>query len=274
MRPMNYLGIPGLADYIRQLAARFPSTREASPVGIVCQGGDLSLPMTLAAYSKGIFPWNGENEPILWWSPAPRCVLPPGEYHCPGRSVRALRKKNFRITFDAAFRSVLNFCGMRMQTWLTQDLKTCFLALHEAGFAHSVEAWDDEETLVGGLYGLGLGRFFFGESMFHIAPYASRACLKALCELLAMRGVTVLDCQQESKHIMAQGGRLLSREDFEERLEKAMTPDETAADALSREYADTPELRKSLWPFLPWKSTYAWLDGVWHERRIEETVCR
>lgn len=271
MRALTYLGIPGLADYIRQLSTRFPSTQETSPMGIVCQGGDLSLPLVLAAYSRGIFPWYEENEPILWWSPAPRCVISPAEYHCPRRSLRELRRRNFRITLDAAFRHVLYACGMRKHTWITRDLKTSFLALHEAGFAHSVEAWEDG-TLVGGIYGLGLGRFFFGESMFHTESYASRACLKALCELLAMRGITTLDCQQESRHIMAQGGRMLSREDFEGRLEKAMTLDESATDALSEEYADTPAMRHTLWPFLPWKSTYACLDGVWHGQRIEELV--
>lgn len=109
---------PGMGDILRSIAARFPDTGEADALGIVCQGGNLSLPLLLAAYSKGIFPWFNEGEPILWWSPNPRCVILPEDYHCPKRALRSIRKANFRITCDQAFARVLQACGMRKKTWL------------------------------------------------------------------------------------------------------------------------------------------------------------
>lgn len=324
----TFLGIPGFGDLIRELAGRFPDTALAHPTGVLCRGGDLSLPTLLAAYSRGIFPWFDENSPILWWSPDPRCVILPEEYHLPRRSRRTLRQKNFAITLDQAFEQVITSCGRRAQTWITPDIVESFLVLHATGFAHSVEAWLDDR-LVGGLYGLALGRAFFGESMFHTESEASRACLAALIALMKERGMTLLDCQQETPHIMAQGGRLLPRQDFEQRLARALaapeqelqgrqeqqegqgTPKAQAAqdagetvhyrgrpqdlpgaggtasrahdsagwqDAAERseartagrvpnilacEYADLPGQRKSLWPFLPWRTSYVFREGSW-----------
>lgn len=256
---------PGMGDILRSIAARFPNTGEADALGIVCQGGSLSLPLLLAAYSKGIFPWFNEGEPILWWSPNPRCVILPEDYHCPKRALRSIRKANFRITCDQAFARVLQACGMRKKTWLGASMKKAYMDLHEAGFAHSIEAWQDE-TLVGGLYGLALGRAFFGESMFHTVSEASRASLRALVKLMRLRGMTLLDCQQESAHIMAQGGSLLAREDFEERLGMALAYLRDAGDALTLEYASTPEAGKLLWPFLPWRKAYIWQNDAWQEQ--------
>ncbi|HIV99609.1 MAG TPA: leucyl/phenylalanyl-tRNA--protein transferase [Candidatus Desulfovibrio intestinipullorum] len=321
----TFLGIPGFGDLIRELAGRFPDTALAHPTGVLCRGGDLSLPTLLAAYSRGIFPWFDENSPILWWSPDPRCVILPEEYHLPRRSRRTLRQKNFAITLDQAFEQVITSCGRRAQTWITPDIVESFLVLHATGFAHSVEAWLDDR-LVGGLYGLALGRAFFGESMFHTESEASRACLAALIALMKERGMTLLDCQQETPHIMAQGGRLLPRQDFEQRLARALAAPEqeqqgtpkaqdaqdtqdtqdaeksvhyrarpqdlpgaggTASRAhdsagwqdaaerseartagrvpniLACEYADLPGQRKSLWPFLPWRTSYVFREGSW-----------
>ncbi|MDO5536599.1 MAG: leucyl/phenylalanyl-tRNA--protein transferase [Desulfovibrionaceae bacterium] len=249
-------------DYIRALADRFPDTSLADRWGLLCHGGDLSMSMLLAAYSRGIFPWFNPDDPLLWWTPDPRCVILPEEYHMPRRSARALRALPLRITMDRAFSQVLNGCSNREKTWLSQDMKDAYLALHRAGFAHSVEAWLDGE-LVGGLYGLALGRAFYGESMFHTVSEASRACLAALCALLVLRGVTLLDCQQETAHIMAQGGSLLPRDLFERELESALTFDFDEDDALTREYADMPLEREHAWPFLPWRTRYEHADGLW-----------
>lgn len=267
-----HTGVPGMGDVLRALAARFPDTGEADPVGVVCQGGNLSLPLLLAAYSRGIFPWFNEGEPILWWSPDPRCVIVPEEYHCPKRALRAMKKAAFRVTCDTAFDRVIQACGMRKETWLGPSMKAAYLELHEAGFAHSVEAWQGN-TLVGGLYGLALGRAFFGESMFHTVSEASRVSLRALIALMQKRGMTLLDCQQESAHIMAQGGRLLARRDFEARLQEALTYCEDAQDMLTLEYASVPAAERRLWPFLPWKRDYGqdvWQDGAWQECGLDE----
>ncbi len=313
----TFLGIPGFGDLIRELAGRFPDTSLAHPEGVLCRGGDLSLPTLLAAYSRGIFPWFDKDSPILWWSPDPRCVILPEEYHLPRRSRRSLRHKHFAITLDQAFEQVISSCGKRAQTWITPDIVESFLVLHATGFAHSVEAWLDDR-LVGGLYGLALGRAFFGESMFHTESEASRACLAALVALMKERGMTLLDCQQETPHIMAQGGRLLPRREFERRLAQALAAPELGTqevpqtqgaqetgerllyrahpqdlsgaggtdllahgstnlqgtdeegdkacapdNALAREYADLPEQRKSLWPYLPWRTSYVHKEGGW-----------
>lgn len=264
MQPAHYLSIPGIADLIRQLAGRFPDTRQAVEPGIVCQGGALSLPWLLAAYSRGIFPWFNEGDPILWWSPDPRCVILPEDYHCPKRSLRAIRRANFTITCDRAFALVIQACSMRKHTWLTAAMKQAVFSLHQTGFAHSVEAWQDGH-LAGGLYGLSLGRAFFGESMFHTVSEASRACLRALVDLMRLRGMTLLDCQQETAHIMAQGAHLLAREDFEARLTDALAARADSADALTREYTEDWASHCALWPFLPWRSSYVFEEGCWHE---------
>ena len=269
MRADHYLNIPGLADYLRQLARRFPDTSEAVEPGIVCQGGALTLPWFLAAYSRGIFPWFNEGEPILWWSPDPRCVIFPENYHCPKRSVRAIRKANFTITCDRAFPQVIQACGMRRRTWLTSAMKQAVWTLFEAGFAHSIEAWAPDGHLAGGLYGLSLGRAFYGESMFHNESEASRACLRALVALMRLRGMTLLDCQQETAHIMAQGAQLLPREDFEARLADALAPRPDSDDALTQEYATDWAAHGTLWPFLPWRTAYVFENGLWHEHKSE-----
>lgn len=309
--------IPDIAKFIRFLASVFPSTRDNPDLdrgeGIVCQGGKLSVPLLLAAYSRGIFPWYNPGDPVLWWSPNPRCVLLPENYHLPRRAARTLRKARFTITLDAAFEDVLAGCANREETWLSPEMRLAYTALFETGFAHSVEAWQ-EGRLVGGLYGVALGRAFFGESMFHTVTEASRGCLAALVDLLRLRGVTLLDCQQETAHVMAQGATLLDRVDFEERLARALALDPSSDDALTREYfGNTPsvfgengeggneaesgagkrraagngpgaalgndtaagavdgagkhlrdhETARTFWPFLPWRTRYSRVDGVW-----------
>ena len=207
------------------LAAQFPPLEAAREDGLLCFGGDLRPERLLAAYSRGIFPWYEAGQPILWWSPNPRCVLPLEEFRLPARSARALRQKPFELTLDAAFGKVIRACAQARTphggTWLTPAMIEAYDRLHALGFAHSVEAWRDGE-LAGALYGVGFGRVFFGESMFHVVSEASRAALAGLVGLLRLRGVTLLDCQQETPHIMKMGGVLLPREVFMQRLRQAL----------------------------------------------------
>ncbi len=250
-----------LAARARLLRRAFPPSSRALPEGPLCRGGVLSPDLVLAAYSLGLFPWSGEGEPSLRCTPSPRCVLFPENHRLPRRAARAQRALPFQISLDRAFPRVLAGCADRSETWITRDVARCFGALFRLGFVHSVEAWREGE-LCGGLYGLALGRAFFGESMFHTVPEASRACLAALAALLRLRGAELLDCQQATPHVLAQGAVLLEREDFEERLALALQFREGAGDALSEEYAQSPGAAP-LWPFLPWRTRYVWRLGSW-----------
>lgn len=213
------------------MAAQFPPLEAARKDGLLCFGGDLHPERLLAAYSRGIFPWYESGLPILWWSPDPRCVLPLEEFHLSRRSDRLLRNKPFTLTFNAAFSRVIRACAAPRHkgggTWILPEMAEAYECLHHMGYAHSVEAWY-EGDLVGGLYGVGLGRAFFGESMFHVLPEASRAALSGLVALLRLRGVTLLDCQQETPHIMKMGGVLLPRKLFVQKLAQALAPEPVA----------------------------------------------
>ncbi len=261
--PQGISGFPGVVRLIREMAGCFPDTGRASPEGLLCRGGNLSVPLLLAAYSRGIFPCFSRRDPILWWSPSPRCVLLPENYHLPRRSRRQFKAHPFRITLDQAFGQVISGCADREETWISDDIRAAYTDLFALGFVHSLEAWDGE-TLAGGLYGLALGRVFYGESMFHRVSGASRACLAALVSLLRLRGMTLLDCQQETEHIMAQGASLLDRKDFEGRLADALRHDPFSEDALTREYGDSPSARAVIWPFLPWRTVYGHDGEGWH----------
>ena len=251
---------------IRSLQSLFPDTAFAMRDGLLCAGGELSMDLLLAAYGLGVFPWYNEGEPVLWWSPAPRCVLPLDAYHLPRRAARAIRRAGFALTLDRAFPAVISLCARLRAahegTWITRAVERSFNELHQAGFAHSVEAWRSGR-LVGGLYGVAIGRAFFGESMFHLESEASRACLAALVDLLRLRGATLLDCQQETPHIMAQGGVTIPRRAFQEALARAQALDCASPDALTREYAAEPGILRALWPFLPWRSRYRREADAW-----------
>lgn len=224
------VSVPHADDPLAFFADQFPPSALAREDGLLCQGGDLHPLRLLAAYSLGIFPWYGEDMPLLWWTPAPRCILPLENFRLPRRSARILRQRPFRLTCDAAFHDVMRQCAAprrrQKETWITGDMYRAYVRLHEMGYAHSIEAWHNGE-LAGGLYGVSLGGAFFGESMFHRVSEASRAALAGLVDLLRLRGVSLLDCQQESPHIMGMGGCLVSREAFETRLRTAL---ETAED--------------------------------------------
>lgn len=195
----------------------FPPVARASAEGIVAAGGDLSAARLLEAYRHGIFPWYEEGEPIVWWSPDPRFLLFLGEFHLSRRFRRQLRRECPRITFDTAFAPLIALCrevhGNREGTWITAGMAAAYGELHRLGIAHSVEAWHGDE-LVGGLYGVSLGRCFFGESMVSRQSGASRAALAALVSLLRDRGFTWIDCQVPTGHLAALGAREIPRERF------------------------------------------------------------
>lgn len=198
----------------------FPETSEAleEPAGLLAAGGQLGVDWLLLAYRNGIFPWFNRGEPILWWSPAPRTVLYPAHFHC-SRSLRKLaRQQRYRITEDQAFATVIEACaesrpGQR-GTWINEQMKSAYIDLHAAGHAHSVECHDGDE-LVGGLYGVVLGKVFFGESMFSRHTNASKLCLKHLVECGRYE---LIDCQMATDHLHSLGAREISRESFEKEL--------------------------------------------------------
>lgn len=193
--------------------------------GIVAIGGDLSVERLLFAYSNGIFPWYDADEPILWWSLAPRMVLFP-EQLVVSKSMRPyFNQVKFTVTFNQNFAEVMRGCRIvtrRRQgggSWITEDLITAYTQLHELGFAYSVEVWQDDE-LVGGLYGVALGRIFFGESMFALVPNASKFGFITWVRLLENIGILLIDCQQETPHLGSMGAKLIPMNLFHTFLEK------------------------------------------------------
>ncbi len=207
----------------------FPDPAEAEPDGLLAVGGDLSPRRLITAYARGIFPWYSHGSPILWWSPDPRCVLFPERFHLPRTLARTLRRGIFQCGMDQAFAEVLDGCaGGRREaegTWLTPEMRRAYLKLHRLGLAHSFEAWHNGE-LVGGLYGVALGRAFFGESMFYRVPDASKAALAFMVETLKERGVALIDCQQATDNLLRFGAELVPRAVFLELLAQALEPPE------------------------------------------------
>lgn len=200
----------------------FPPPDLAEPNGLLAVGGDLSVERLLLAYSSGIFPWFNEGEPILWWSPDPRCILELDRMRISRSLAKVLRKGKFQVTFDRAFSEVIDACGsLRREsgegTWITQELRGAFCRLHQLGFVHSVECWRDD-NLAGGLYGICLGRCFFGESMFHRVPDASKVALATLVRHLAGHGFELVDCQMPSAHLRSLGAEEIPRSEFLRRL--------------------------------------------------------
>ncbi len=204
----------------------FPRPEAADPEGMLAIGGDLSIPRLLEAYRRGIFPWFSEDQPILWWSPDPRMVLPPKEFHCPKRLERVLRSSKFTFTLDRDFPSVIHTCATAERpeqdgTWITDGMVEAYIALHEAGYAHSVEAWSDG-NLAGGLYGISLGSCFFGESMFAHESDASKAAFTMLVQQLIDWGYTLIDCQLHTEHLARFGARDIPRHDFLQQLAQGL----------------------------------------------------
>jgi leucyl/phenylalanyl-tRNA--protein transferase len=212
-----------------RIADDFPEVDQAleEPNGLLAVGGDLSSERLLSAYRRGIFPWFSEGQPILWWSPDPRCVLVPENLRV-SRSLRAtLMKGRFDLSIDRAFREVILACaGPRRReagTWITPDLFKAYIRLHRLGHAHSVECRRDG-TLVGGLYGVALGRVFFGESMFAHESDASKVSLVHLVSHLRARDFKLIDCQVDSRHLQTLGAVTIPRKQFVEMLKEWCAP--------------------------------------------------
>ncbi len=202
----------------------FPAPDFAEPDGLLAIGGDLSAPRLITAYRQGIFPWYSEGDPILWWSPAPRLVLLPEQFHLPRRLARTIRKQIFQVSADTAFAEVISSCGsLRKEsgegTWITEEMKNAYIHLFELGFAHSVECWF-EGQLAGGLYGVCLDRVFFGESMFSRKTDASKIGLATLVRYAREIGIRAIDCQMSTAHLLRFGSREIEREEFQEILER------------------------------------------------------
>jgi len=201
----------------------FPEVERAlaEPNGLLAAGADLSLPRLLEAYRNGIFPWFGHDQPILWWSPDPRMVLFPAELKVSRSLARTLRNARFEVRADTAFDAVIEGCRQPRRgesgTWITEEMTEAYGTMHRAGFAHSVETWLDGK-LVGGLYGVALGRAFFGESMFARVSDASKVALVALARQLQHWGFGVIDCQMNTAHLASLGAREISRAEFTRRL--------------------------------------------------------
>ncbi len=214
---------------------RFPAVDLAldEPNGLLAFGGDLSISRLLNAYHSGIFPWFGEEDPYLWWSPNPRGILELDKFHVSKSLLKSLKKAQFYVTLNNNFLGVIKQCAKiprkvsglghasetSTQTWITEEMSNAYIKLHEAGYAHSVEVWY-KEALVGGLYGVAVGGVFCGESMFHLKTDASKVALYALVQHMNKCGMKLIDCQMETAHLATLGCETISRETFLERLTK------------------------------------------------------
>ena len=201
----------------------FPPTSAAleDPNGLLAVGGDLSAARLLEAYQRGIFPWYEPGDPILWWTPQPRAVLRPAEFH-ESKSLRKFLKTNeWRVEYDLRFEQVINACAApspgREETWISDDMKAAYVELHRLGYAHSVEVIDNDR-LIGGLYGVKLGRVFFGESMFSKESNASKVALHAICKKELLGPLSLIDCQMPNAHLQSLGMTLITRSEFEDIL--------------------------------------------------------
>lgn len=199
--------------------AEFPPIENAlvEPNGLLAAGGDLSVERLLGAYSHGIFPWYEDDQPILWWSPAPRAVLYTETFKPSKSLAKLMRKQPFKITTDTAFERVIRACSAPREyaqgTWITEDMITAYIRLHYQGYAHSFECWDGED-LVGGLYGVSLGTLFFGESMFSTQNNSSKIAFCALVDCCRKLGIPVIDCQVLNSHTQSLGAVEISRDTF------------------------------------------------------------
>ena len=208
------------------------------PDGLLAAGADLSPERLLSAYRQGIFPWYSEGEPILWWSPDPRMVLIPSELKISRSLAKTLRNRDYAIRFDSAFEAVLRGCATRgaeqaapsagqSGTWITGEMRAAYQRLHKLGYAHSVETWIDGE-LAGGLYGVSIGRMFYGESMFTRVRDASKLAMVHLVRRLELQRYGMIDCQMHSRHLASLGARAIARSKFSLRLRElvdyAVTP--------------------------------------------------
>jgi len=204
----------------------FPDPRFPDEDGLLAVGGDLSVPRLLNAYGLGVFPWYGDDTPILWWSPPQRAIILPGDERLSRSTRKALDRRPFEVRLDTCFETVVGHCARVERpgqggTWITSDIQAAYVDLHRAGFAHSFEAFRDGE-LRGGLYGVSLGAAFFGESMFSLASYGSRAAFARLCQVAWDWGFHFIDGQVPNDNLRSLGARVVDRDDFLARLEGAL----------------------------------------------------
>ena len=205
----------------------FPPVDNAlsEPEGLLAFGGDLSVFRLFNAYSNGIFPWFSEDEPILWWSPTPRAIIRLEDFHV-SRSLKKLAtKQSYRVTLNKAFDAVIQACAtiprkhpsssaLSHETWISKEMIQAYTTLHHKGLAHSVEVWSVEGKLVGGLYGVGIGKVYCGESTFHKHPNASKLAMMALVRHMQAKGMAFIDCQLPTEHLTSLGAHALIRKDF------------------------------------------------------------
>lgn len=223
-----------MVKWLTRESPDFPPLQQAlrEPNGLLAIGGDLSAARLISAYRHGCFPWYQAGQPLLWWSPDPRTVLFPPDLHVSRSLAKTLRKTPLRVTYDQAFERVILACaGPRRDadgTWITAEMRQAYQQLHTQGWAHSVEVWDDDQ-LVGGLYGIAMGKLFFGESMFSHVDNASKIGFVTLVRDLAAWGFVMIDCQMQTAHLQSLGASSLSRERFSEYLAKYLDQASMAA---------------------------------------------
>ena len=215
----------------KRMSNSFPNQEDAldNPNGLLAIGGDLSEKRLLNAYQKGIFPWFNLGQPILWWSPNPRCVLIPKYFHISRTLRRKLNNNIFSITYNKEFKKVMHECSINRvddNTWITPSIKHAFFNLYKSGYAHSVECWENKK-LVGGLYGVVMGKIFFGESMYSRVSDASKILLAHLMDRLESLNFRLLDCQIESDHLKSLGAQLFPRKKFNKILNNHCNLDKT-----------------------------------------------
>ena len=203
---------------------QFPDPRSAlvEPDGLLAAGGNLHPSTLLCAYRQGIFPWYQDDDPILWWSPAIRCVLEPSQFHRSKSLAKALRRNNYSVTTNRAFAAVISACSdprdMEGGTWITDEMIAAYIDLHHQGYAHSVEVWH-EDNLIGGLYGLAIGSLYCGESMFSRSADASKIAMAHLCRWGSEAGLELIDCQLINPHLLSLGAKPLDRGVFLSKLQ-------------------------------------------------------
>ncbi len=219
--------------YISPMGFEFPDPERAGADGLLAIGGDLSPETLLAAYTSGIFPWFNEGDPILWWSPDPRMVLFPDEFHASRRLARRMRQGRFRITHNAAFTDVMRGCAAPRQwesgTWITEEMIQAYVRLFDLGHAQSIEVWMGDD-LAGGSYGVQIGRAFFAESMFSRETDASKVALAHLVQQARREGWLFIDCQFHTAHLASLGAREIPRREYLKLLAEACQPQPEPAD--------------------------------------------
>ena len=209
--------------------AAFPPVEDAlrEPDGLLAAGGDLTAERLLAAYRMGIFPWYDEGQPLLWWSPDPRCVFLKGDFRLSRRLHKVLKRSSVELRFNTAFADVIRACAGPRQheqgTWITNDMILAYERLHDDGWAHSIEVWRDDR-MIGGLYGLIIGRTLFGESMFSEESNASKIALLALNRMLHAGTLGMIDCQVQSSHLLSLGASVIPRSRFTKLLDSLCEP--------------------------------------------------